>query len=195
MKYDSEKDKKLQQERGISFEMIIEAISEGKVLSDIAHPKRENQRVMLVDVAGEVYFVPYVKEKDGGFFLKTAFVNRKYRNKKEEDMKKNKKKEDSSFIKEQDFIYEDDKAEEEELLDLYEKGEFDPISKERKRELVGAAEKTMKEMRALKSITLRINNDILEMIRRKADAERIPYQTLMQLVLSQFAQGKIKIQI
>jgi hypothetical protein len=33
------------------------------------------------------------------------------------------------------------------------------------------------------------------MIRDKADEERIPYQTLMQLILSQFAQGKIRIQI
>jgi len=69
------------------------------------------------------------------------------------------------------------------------------VTDERKKELAEDAKKTLSEMRAIKSITLRINSDILEMIRRKADAERIPYQTLMQLVLSQFAQGKIKIHI
>ena len=82
-----------------------------------------------------------------------------------------------------------------ELHDLYESGAFIPVTDERKKELAEDAKRTLAEMRAIKSITLRINSDILEMIRRKADAERIPYQTLMQLVLSQFAQGKIKIQI
>lgn len=86
-------------------------------------------------------------------------------------------------------------SEEKELHDLYESGIFTPVTDERKKELAEDAKRTLAEMRAIKSITLRINSDILEMIRRKADAERIPYQTLMQLVLSQFAQGKIKIQI
>jgi predicted DNA binding CopG/RHH family protein len=197
MKFDIEKDLKLQKERGISFEMIIEAISEGRVLDDIAHPKRENQRVMLVEVSGDVYFVPYVLEKDGNIFLKTAFINRKYRmkNSKEENMENKKKTDDISVVKEPDFSYNSEESEEKELHDLYESGAFTPVTEERKKELAEDAKRTLGEMRAIKSITLRINSDILEMIRRKADAERIPYQTLMQLVLSQFAQGKIKIQI
>ncbi len=197
MRFDIEKDLRLQNERGISFEMIIEAISEGKVLDDIAHPKRENQRVMLVEVSGDVYFVPYVLEKDGNIFLKTAFINRKYRmkNSKEEEMNNKKKNDGTFFVKEPDFTYNSEEIEEKELHDLYESGVFTPVTDERKKELAEDAKKTLSEMRAIKSITLRINSDILEMIRRKADAERIPYQTLMQLVLSQFAQGKIKIQI
>ncbi|GEM_PF-578237 len=197
MRFDIEKDLRLQNERGISFEMIIEAISEGKVLDDIAHPKRENQRVMLVEVSGDVYFVPYVLEKDGNIFLKTAFINRKYRmkNSKEEEMNNKKKNDGTFFVKEPDFTYNSEEIEEKELHDLYESGAFTAVTDERKKELAEDAKKTLSEMRAIKSITLRINSDILEMIRRKADAERIPYQTLMQLVLSQFAQGKIKIQI
>ncbi len=197
MRFDIEKDLRLQNERGISFEMIIEAISEGKVLDDIAHPKRENQRVMLVEVSGDVYFVPYVLEKDGNIFLKTAFINRKYRmkNSKEEEMSSKKKNDGSLIIKEPDFTYNSEESEEKELHDLYESGVFTPVTDERKKELAEDAKRTLAEMRAIKSITLRINSDILEMIRRKADAERIPYQTLMQLVLSQFAQGKIKIHI
>lgn len=197
MRFDIEKDLRLQNERGISFEMIIEAISEGKVLDDIAHPKRENQRVMLVEVSGDVYFVPYVLEKDGNIFLKTAFINRKYRmkNSKEEEMSSKKKNDGSLIIKEPDFTYNSEESEEKELHDLYESGAFTAVTDERKKELAEDAKKTLSEMRAIKSITLRINSDILEMIRRKADAERIPYQTLMQLVLSQFAQGKIKIHI
>jgi len=197
MRFDIEKDLRLQNERGISFEMIIEAISEGKVLDDIAHPKRENQRVMLVEVSGDVYFVPYVLEKDGNIFLKTAFINRKYRmkNSKEEEMNNKKKNDGTFFVKEPDFTYNSEEIEEKELHDLYESGVFTPVTDERKKELAEDAKRTLAEMRAIKSITLRINSDILEMIRRKADAERIPYQTLMQLVLSQFAQGKIKIHI
>ena len=79
MRFDPQKDKKLQEERGIGFETIIAAIADGKVLSDMPHPTRENQRVMLVEVGADLYFVPYVVEKDGEIFLKTAFVNRKYR--------------------------------------------------------------------------------------------------------------------
>ncbi|HQO92190.1 MAG TPA: CopG family antitoxin [bacterium] len=166
-------------------------------MDDIAHPKRENQRVMLVEVSGDVYFVPYVLEKDGNIFLKTAFINRKYRmkNSKEEEMSSKKKNDGSLIIKEPDFTYNSEESEEKELHDLYESGAFTPVTDERKKELAEDAKRTLAEMRAIKSITLRINSDILEMIRRKADAERIPYQTLMQLVLSQFAQGKIKIQI
>lgn len=197
MRFDIEKDLKLQNERGISFEMIIEAISEGRVLGDIAHPKRENQRVVLVEVAEDVYFVPYVLEKDGNIFLKTAFINRKYRmrNLKEENMENKKKNDDNSVVKEPNLTYRSEESEEKELHDLYESGAFIPATDERKKELAEDAKRTLAEMRAIKSITLRINSDILEMIRKKADAERIPYQTLMQLVLSQFAQGKIKIQI
>ena len=87
------------------------------------------------------------------------------------------------------------KQEESELNELYESGDFTPVSEKRKKELESSAKKTLAEMRATKSVTLRVNSDILEMIRKKADEERIPYQTLMQLVLSQFAQGKIRIQI
>lgn len=197
MRFDLEKDSMLRAERNISFEMIIEAISEGKVLNDIAHPKRENQRVMLVEIAGDIYFVPYVLEKDGNLFLKTAFIHRKYRtrNLMEDKMVGKKKNDDISFVKEPDFTYNSEESEEKELHDLYESGAFTPVTDERKKELAEDAKRTLGEMRAIKSITLRINSDILEMIRRKADAERIPYQTLMQLVLSQFAQGKIKIQI
>jgi len=119
MRFDIEKDLRLQNERGISFEMIIEAISEGKVLDDIAHPKRENQRVMLVEVSGDVYFVPYVLEKDGNIFLKTAFINRKYRmkNSKEEEMNNKKKNDGTFFVKEPDFTYNSEEIEEKELHD------------------------------------------------------------------------------
>ena len=197
MRFDPEKDVMLRAERGISFEMIIEAIATGKVLSDIAHPKRKNQRVMLVEVAEEIYFVPYILEKDGNIFLKTAFIHRKYRmtKLKEEDMSNKKRNDDASVVKEPDFTYSSERSEEKELHDLYESGAFTTITDERKKELAEDAKRTLGEMRAIKSITLRINSDILDMIRKKADAERIPYQTLMQLVLSQFAQGKIRIQI
>jgi len=195
MRFNSEKNEKLKAERNISFEMIIEAIAEGKVLSDIAHPKRSNQRVMLVEVKNDVYYVPYVKNKDD-IFLKTAFINRKYRKiDKNGGIMPKKKKSDPNEIKERAVPYNSEEIEEAELNKLYENGEFTPVSEKRKKELEAAAKKTLAEMRAIKSVTLRVNSDILEMIRKKADEERIPYQTLMQLVLSQFAQGKIRIQI
>ena len=195
MRFNSEKNEKLKAERNISFEMIIEAISEGKILSDIPHPKRKHQRVMLVEVKNDVYYVPYV-ENNGDIFLKTAFINRKYRQiDKNGAIMPKKKKSDPNEIKDRTVPYDSEDIEETELNELYENGEFTPVSEKRKKELAASAKKSLAEIREIKSITLRINSDILKMIRDKADEERIPYQTLMQLVLSQFAQGKIRIKI
>ena len=95
---------------------------------------------MLVEVKNDVYFVPYVKN-NGDIFLKTAFINRKYRqiDKNGEIMPK-KKKSDPNEIREKYVPY-NEEIEESELNELYENGAFTPVSEKRKKELESSAKK------------------------------------------------------
>jgi len=77
--FNEEKDLKLQQERGISFSNIIEAIDNGLLVDDIKHPnsnKYQNQRIFTVCINSYIYLVPYV-ETNTDIFLKTVIPNRK----------------------------------------------------------------------------------------------------------------------
>jgi len=82
MKYyiwNDEKNKLLQNERGVSFEDIVDAISNGELLDSIKNPsieKYSNQSVFIVNVKGYVYCVPYI-EDESNIFLKTIFPSRK----------------------------------------------------------------------------------------------------------------------
>ena len=67
--------------RGIGFEEIIQAISEGNILDIRKHPnelKYPDQKILYVRILEEVYAVPFIEEKDC-FFLKTLFPTRKAR--------------------------------------------------------------------------------------------------------------------
>jgi uncharacterized DUF497 family protein len=77
--WNDEKNKLLQNERGISFEDIVDAISNGELLDSIKNPssdKYSNQSVFIVNVKGYVYCIPYV-EDESNIFLKTIFPSRK----------------------------------------------------------------------------------------------------------------------
>ena len=77
--WNNEKNKLLQNERGISFEDIVNAISNGDLLDSIKNPSSEkysSQSVFIVNVKGYVYCVPY-DEDETSIFLKTIFPSRK----------------------------------------------------------------------------------------------------------------------
>ena len=77
--WDSNKNRKLIEERHISFEEIVFSLQSGGLLDDAAHPnsdKYPNQRVFVVALNEYAYLVPYV-ENDEEIFLKTAFPSRK----------------------------------------------------------------------------------------------------------------------
>lgn len=81
--WNEEKNRLLQNERGISFEDIVDAISNGDLLDSIKNPSSEkysNQSVFIVNVKGYVYCVPYV-EDESIIFLKTIFPSRKMKKK------------------------------------------------------------------------------------------------------------------
>lgn len=81
------KNKLLKSERGVSFEMVVEALSNNKILGRFKHPnkmKYPNQKVYILEIGEYAYFVPYVEDKEKIFF-KTIYPSRsatkKYLNK------------------------------------------------------------------------------------------------------------------
>ncbi|OFW80284.1 MAG: hypothetical protein A2887_06100 [Alphaproteobacteria bacterium RIFCSPLOWO2_01_FULL_40_26] len=84
-RFDVTKNSKLIEERGISFEQIIDAIEHGNVLATEIHhniARYPNQYVFHIEIKNEVYSVPFVIEENGKtFFLKTIFPSRKARKK------------------------------------------------------------------------------------------------------------------
>jgi len=82
MKYHSwnnDKNEKLKQERGISFEDVIYYIEHDKLLVILEHNKQEKypgQRIYILEINKYVYLVPFV-ETENGIFLKTIIPSRK----------------------------------------------------------------------------------------------------------------------
>ena len=65
-------------ERDLSFEAIIVAIEDGKLLDVLSHPnpKYINQFIFVVEMNDHIVCVPFVEDKET-IFLKTAFYSRK----------------------------------------------------------------------------------------------------------------------
>ncbi len=76
IKWNREKNLKLQAERGISFEEIA-ALIKADSFYLVAHPTRRNQYIAVVMVGKYPWDVPFIVEENGTIFLKTAFPNRK----------------------------------------------------------------------------------------------------------------------
>lgn len=78
-KWNDEKNAFLLRERGLSFEMVVEAVSSGDILNDGPHPdsvRYPHQRMYVVMLKGYVCMVPYVSDGDTAF-LKTIYPSRK----------------------------------------------------------------------------------------------------------------------
>lgn len=79
LRWSDEKNDLLRRERGVGFEEIVVAIEAGGLLDVVAHPRPEiypRQRIMVVELAGYAYLVPFVEELDH-YFLKTVIPSRK----------------------------------------------------------------------------------------------------------------------
>ncbi len=82
MKYHSwnnDKNKKLKQERGISFEDIIYYIEHRKLLAILNHTNQKKyigQRIYVIEINNYAYLVPFV-ETENEIFLKTIIPSRK----------------------------------------------------------------------------------------------------------------------
>ena len=77
--WSDEKNRFLEQTRDVSFEDVIFHIQNGDVLDIIKHPnatRYPKQNIIVINIEGYVYLVPYVKEKEIRF-LKTIIPSRK----------------------------------------------------------------------------------------------------------------------
>jgi uncharacterized DUF497 family protein len=85
--WDDEKNERLKAVRGVSFEMVEEALLEGKLLKITEHPnvtKYPNQEMMYIEIMGYIHCVPFVKVGEVTF-LKTIYPSRKANRVREEN--------------------------------------------------------------------------------------------------------------
>ena len=78
-RWDDEKNRWLQQERGIRFEQIVAALEAGALLDELVHPNPERypgQYVLIVKLEDYAYVVPSVVDGET-YFLKSAWPSRK----------------------------------------------------------------------------------------------------------------------
>ncbi|MEA1936681.1 MAG: toxin [Patescibacteria group bacterium] len=82
MKYfdwSSKKNERLRIERGISFEDVLIAIDEKKILDIVEHKNQKrypDQKIFIVDINSYAYLIPFVEDKYK-IFLKTIIPSRK----------------------------------------------------------------------------------------------------------------------
>ena len=79
VRWNSEKNLSLKAERGVSFEEILSAISQGGLLAVLDHPNRtkyEHQKMLVVRIRDYAYLVPCV-ESESEIFLKSIIPSRK----------------------------------------------------------------------------------------------------------------------
>ena len=74
-----EKDAWLRSVRGLSFQMVEEAIELHEIIADDKHPnpEREHQRILVFRLHGRCVAVSYV-ETVNGYFLKTMYCSRNF---------------------------------------------------------------------------------------------------------------------
>ena len=79
VRWNAEKSLSLKAERGVSFEEILSAISQGSLLAVLDHPNRAkygHQKMLVVRIRDYAYLVPYV-ENENEIFLKSIMPSRK----------------------------------------------------------------------------------------------------------------------
>ncbi len=78
--WSTEKNRRLIEQRGISFESVVSAIEQGDLLDVLEHPNQDRypgQLIYVVKIDEYIYLVPLVPQADGTRFLKTIIPSRK----------------------------------------------------------------------------------------------------------------------
>ena len=75
-----EKNRKLIEQRGVSFETVVSAIEQGALLDVLVHPNQDRypgQYIYVVAIQAYVHLVPFVIQPNGTRFLKAIIPSRK----------------------------------------------------------------------------------------------------------------------
>ncbi|WP_420634359.1 toxin [Candidatus Palauibacter sp.] len=78
--WNPEKNRRLAEQRGISFERVISVIERGGLVDVLEHPdqgRHPGQMIYVVDIERYLSLVPFVTAADGTGFLKTIIPSRK----------------------------------------------------------------------------------------------------------------------
>lgn len=85
-------------------------------------------------------------------------------------------------------------SEEQTILDSVENNEFTSLSNlDEQIRIYSSYAKNIKKKN--KTITLRINDANLSLLQKKSETKGLPYQTLINLLIQNYIQGKIKLEI
>ncbi len=79
-KWNGDKNRQLQMERGVSFEQIVFTIENSEAIDIIRHPNQSKctkQRIYVLLIHDYVYLVPFV-DSDDERFLKTIIPSRRF---------------------------------------------------------------------------------------------------------------------
>lgn len=75
--FSEEKNLILKETRNISFEQVILAIKNNKIIDDLINKNHSKQRVLVLEIKNYIYAVPYVFDKNKNtIFLKTIYPSR-----------------------------------------------------------------------------------------------------------------------
>jgi hypothetical protein len=72
--FSPEKNLRLIQERGISFDEVIALIENDQIIDILEHPNQDkygNQKIYVVCAKEYMFLVPFVTDENGNIFLKT----------------------------------------------------------------------------------------------------------------------------
>jgi len=75
--WNEEKNKKLKNERNISFEEVVATIRSGKLIAVENHPRVSRQQFYIIQINSYAYVVPFVIKDTNISFLKTIYRSRK----------------------------------------------------------------------------------------------------------------------
>ncbi|MBF0201898.1 MAG: toxin [Desulfamplus sp.] len=73
--WNPEKNRRLKEERGITFEVVIHCMERGKILDIIINNTHRDRRIFIVDVADYAHMVPFSESEDE-VFLHTIIPSR-----------------------------------------------------------------------------------------------------------------------
>ncbi len=157
----------LKNTRNISFEQVAEEIAAGRYSSPKMNPTHPHQFITVVMLNDYPCVVPFVKEDDGGWFLKTIYPSRKMKRKAMNE------KNDGLLDAEEQWI--------EDHLD-----EFVPAPEWVGVKLQAAACNKVEELRGTKrQISINVDERVIAYFKDLATDTGIAYQSLINMFLLQ----------
>ena len=178
IKWSEEKNQILQLTRGLSFEMVLEALENGEIIDIKEHPNKQkypNQKIFVLKLNDYLCYVPFV-ENGNEIFLKIIIPSRKLKR--------------SMKMKKDEFLYD---LEELEIIENIESAKS--VLKSEDKEKYAKLAKYTKSLHTKKPVTIRFSVTDLAAIKAKAKELGIGYQNLIQALVHQFANGKIKLEL